>query len=274
MASSNSQDPTRKLRIVQIREGKGRRLGDLVIREVPLTIFLNDVNLATFMCSPGNLRELAIGFLFTENVIQKIEDIRSIIVDEREGAVWVRTKGTHKRYRDFLSRRLITTGCGRGLSFYDPSQGEKPLKIRSRIKVGADELTSLMKEFQRRSELYRSTGGVHSAALCDRSDVLVLREDIGRHNAIDKVIGECLLNEIDMNDRVLVTSGRVSSDMVIKAARANIPVILSKSAPTALGVSIAKGFGMTLVGFARGSRMNVYSHAERVSPGTIARSFQ
>lgn len=239
----------------------------MVVRESPVTIFLNDVELATFMCSPRDLEQLAVGFLYTENVISGGDDINDVIADEREGVVWVKTRDRRRSGRDLLSRRLVTAGCGRGLSFNDISSGGKTLRVRSAVKVSPGELMALMREFQRRSDLYRRTGGVHSAALCEPSGVLVLKEDIGRHNAVDKVVGECVMNRLDMSDRILATSGRISSEMLIKAARANIPIVLSKSAPTDLGVSLAKDFGITLVGFVRGSRMNVYSNVGRISKG-------
>ncbi len=261
----SSEAGTKRIRITRIREGTREGLSDIVVRESPLTIFLNDVELATFMCSPVDLQQLAVGFLYTEGVISSREDIKAIAADEREGVVWVNTKGKRIKASRLLSRRLITTGCGRGLSFHDLASGGKSISVRSRITVSPDELSTLMRVFQQRSELYRRTGGVHSAALCDRSKILVLKEDVGRHNAIDKVVGECVMRTLDMRDRILATSGRISSEMLIKAARANIPIVLSKSAPTDLGVSLARDFGITLIGFARGARMNVYSNVQRVS---------
>jgi FdhD protein len=267
MRASRAGEETRKIGITRISRGTRRGLSDLVVRESPVTIFLNDVELATFMCSPRDLEQLAVGFLYTENVISGGDDINDVIADEREGVVWVKTRDRRRSGRDLLSRRLVTAGCGRGLSFNDISSGGKTLRVRSAVKVSPGELMALMREFQRRSDLYRRTGGVHSAALCEPSGVLVLKEDIGRHNAVDKVVGECVMNRLDMSDRILATSGRISSEMLIKAARANIPIVLSKSAPTDLGVSLAKDFGITLVGFVRGSRMNVYSNVGRISKG-------
>ncbi len=263
MVGAAAKRPTRQMRILKTSAAGTHAVYDTLVLETPITIFLNDVELVTLMCSPTNLEELAVGFLFTEGVIAGKRDIRSVVSDYDEGAVWLSTKGPKKKTRDLLSRRLITTGCGRGLSFRDAS-GIK-LRVHSRLKIRADGLFALMRDFQRRSELFKQTGGVHSAALCDSSGILVLREDIGRHSAVDKVIGHCILAEMPMKDTILVTSGRISSEMLIKAARAGIPLIMSKSAPTVLGVSLAKEFGVTLVGFVRGSRMNIYSDRKRVT---------
>ena len=252
------------MRILRIAGGKRTNMQDAIVRENPVTIFLNDFELVTLMCSPTHLDELAAGFLFTEGVISGRQDVKSVTVDEDEGVVWIVTNGRRKSIRDLLSRRLITTGCGRGLSFHDSSEG-KELRVRSRLKVSPEQLMVLMKDFQTRSDLYRLTGGVHSAAICDRTRVLALREDIGRHSAVDKVLGHCVLNGLSTDDTILVSSGRISSEMVVKAARANIPMIASRSAPTHLGVILAKEFGITLAGFVRGSRMNIYSSRSRVS---------
>ncbi len=124
-----------------------------------------------------------------------------------------------------------------------------------------------MKEFQRRSDLYRTTGGVHSAALCDSEKILVFSEDVGRHNAVDKIFGRCLLEDIPTDDRMVVTSGRISSEILLKVARRRIPLIASKSAPTDLGVKLANDLGITLLGFVRGKRMNVYANRWRIHDG-------
>jgi FdhD protein len=139
------------------------------------------------------------------------------------------------------------------------------VKVESKVEIPTLQVIALVKEFQHRSQIYRTTGGVHSAALCDTSDIIVFSEDIGRHNALDKIFGECILNDIATDDRIIITSGRISSEIVLKVAKRNIPIILSKSAPTNLGVRLADDLGVTLVGFIRGRRMNVYTHAERIA---------
>ena len=263
-ARQKARNETAHTRILRISGGERTNLRDTIVLENPVTIFLNDIELVTLMCSPTHLDELAAGFLFTEGVISGKKDIKSVVADEAEGVVWIVTNGRRKSVRNLLSRRLITTGCGRGLSFHDSSEGKK-LRVHSRLKMAPGQLTVLMKELQAGSTLYKLTGGVHSAAICDETHVLALREDIGRHSAVDKVLGHCVLNGLSTEDAILVSSGRISSEMVIKAARANIPMIVSKSAPTHLGVALAKEFGITLAGFVRGSRMNIYSNRSRVS---------
>ena len=139
------------------------------------------------------------------------------------------------------------------------------MKVESRTEISTPEVLALVNEVQHRSQIYRATGGVHSAALCDTKDILVFSEDIGRHNAIDKIFGECILNDIATDDHIIITSGRISSEILLKVAKRNVPLIVSKSAPTNLGVRLADDLGVTLVGFVRGKRMNVYTHAWRIA---------
>jgi len=133
------------------------------------------------------------------------------------------------------------------------------------LQVKTHEILSLVRQFQYRSEVYRATHGVHSAALCDTDNILLFSEDIGRHNALDKIFGECILNSIPVNDRIIITSGRISSEMLLKVTKRQVPVIVSKSAPTDLGVKLANDLGITLIGFVRGKRMKVYTEDWRVT---------
>jgi len=130
--------------------------------------------------------------------------------------------------------------------------------------ISTSEILALVRESRHRSSIYRMTGGVHSAALCDRKHILVFADDIGRHNAIDKIFGQCLLENIPIGENIILTSGRISSEILLKVAKRKIPMIISKSAPTDLGVRLAEDLGITLIGFARGRRMNVYAHDRRM----------
>jgi FdhD protein len=258
------RDETRFLKVLRV-DGKGAtKERDLVARESPVTIFVNDVDLVTLLCSPKDIECLAVGFLFTEGLINGKEDIRSILADEDEGVVWVETVGGKEPPGDILAKRVVTTGCGRGWSLMDSSSLKKVLKRAGDLKVESGQVALLMKEFQEKSMVYKRTGGVHSAGLADHRGIVAFGEDVGRHNAIDKVLGRCILESVDTKGLVLMTSGRVTSDLLIKAARAGIPIIISRSAPTDISVRLARNLGVTLVGFARGSRMNVYSNEWRI----------
>ena len=137
-------------------------------------------------------------------------------------------------------------------------------KVESPLKISPDEVFYLVSKFQHGSQLYLSTHGVHSAALADRKDVLIFIEDIGRHNAIDKIFGKCILDDIPTDDRIIISSGRIPSDTLHKVARRGIPIIVSLSVPTSLGLKTADKLGITLIGSVRGKKMNVYTHDWRV----------
>ena len=259
MAGEVEQVPISRL----TEEGKSRA-DDVVVMEFPLTIVLNNQELVTLLCSPKNLDYLAVGFLSSEGLLKSKDEIKKITVDDRRGIVRVETEAENKQAGETVFKRLITSGCGRGTSFYSAADVEGQVKVESQTKISALDVFELVAEFQHRSQIFKTTGGVHSAALCDTKSILIFSEDIGRHNAIDKIFGECILKDIPTGDRILVTSGRVSSEILLKAAKRNIPLLISKSAPTDLGVKLANDLGVTLIGFVRGKRMNVYANDWRV----------
>ena len=245
------------------REGK-QDSEDVVTIELPLTIIVNNKELTTLLCSPTDLKYLAIGFLASEGLIKGKAEIKKIIVDEKRGVARVEAV-EDKEFAPDVFKRLITSGCGRGVSFHSAADVQEQSKVESQTTISNVEVFTLVKEFQHRSQVFKTTGGVHSAALCDTKNILVFNEDIGRHNAIDKIFGECMLTDIPTDDRIIITSGRVSSEILLKVAKRNIPILVSKSAPTNLGVRLANGLGITLIGFVRGERMNVYASGWRVT---------
>ncbi len=253
-----------KIPILRLTEESSRQLEDIVVREFPLTIILNNQELVTLACSPKDLKYLAAGYLFSEGLISRKDEIKKILVDDRRGMVRVETREDTAPVNALVFKRFIASGCGRGISFYTAADAQNQAKIESTVKISAREVFALMNEFIKRSEVFKATGGVHSAALCDTRDILVFKEDIGRHNAIDKIFGECLLNDIPTDDRVVITSGRISSEILLKVAKRNIPMLISKSAPTNLGVKLANDLGITLLGFVRGKRLSVYANDWRI----------
>jgi len=253
-----------RIPILRLTEESRSNIEDVVAREFPLTIILNNQELVTLLCSPKDLRYLAIGFLFSEGLLEGKDEIKKVIVDEQRGVVRVETNEDKALANELIFKRFISSGCGRGVSFYSAADVQNQAKVESRIEISAHEVLSLVRDFQQRSQVYRTTGGVHSAALCDTQSILVFSEDIGRHNAIDKIFGECVLKDIPTDERVVVTSGRISSEILLKVAKRNIPIIVSKSAPTDLGVKLANELGITLLGFVRGKRINAYTNDWRI----------
>ncbi|MBA7649184.1 Sulfur carrier protein FdhD [subsurface metagenome] len=253
-----------KIPILRLTEDGGRNIEDVVAREFPLTIILNDQELVTLLCSPTDLRYLAVGFLSSEGLLESKDEIKKILVDDERGVVRLETTGDKGFTQDVLFKRLITSGCGRGVSFYSAADVASQ-KVESQMEMSADEVSALVKQFQHGSQLYLATGCVHSAALCDNNGILVFEEDIGRHNAIDKIFGKCLLEDIPTSERAVITSGRITSEILHKVAKRDVPIIISISAPTNLGVRIADSLGITLVALVRGKRMNVYTNGWRVT---------
>ena len=254
-----------KINVLRLTEDGRESIEDIVVREFPVTIILNNEELVTMLCSPKNLDYLTVGFLFSEGLLESRDEIKNVLVDENRGIVRINTIEEKDFDNDFMFKRMITSGCGRGASFYHAADAENREQIQSGTKISTGEVLTLMREFQQKSEIFRETGGVHSAALCDIKNILVFMEDIGRHNAIDKIFGKCMMEDIPTEGRIVVTSGRVSSEILLKVSRRNIPIIVSKSAPTNLGVRLAGELGMTLLGFARGKRVNAYTNDWRIT---------
>jgi FdhD protein len=255
---------TEKVSILRITGENSTEMEDVVAREFPLTIILNNQELVTLLCSPANLKYLALGFLVSEGLIRARDEVKNILLDDQRGVVRVETNGSPSAAGDIIFKRFITSGCGKGTTFYSVADAVDAVVVESKVEISASQIFAIMREFQHRSEVFKDTGGVHSAALTDGNRLLVFAEDIGRHNAIDKIFGECLWENIPTENRVIVTSGRISSEILFKVAKRSIPIVVSRSAPTDLAVRTAVDLGITLIGFARGKRMNVYANNWRV----------
>jgi FdhD protein len=252
------------LKIKRYREDSHEEAEVSLINEVPLTIFLNGKEVVTLLCLGDHMGELALGFLGSEGFIEKSTDIKTVRMNEEKGIAEVETVSENPLVAGLFEKRTITSGCGKGSTFYNVMDAFKCKKIESDIKVKPAYLLGLMKKLHELSGLYRETHGAHNVALADMKGILIFREDIGRHNAVDKVHGYSIINRIDLSDKILISTGRISSEILIKAGKMGVPMILSRSVPTALAVSIAEEIGITIAGFARGGSLSVYSHGERV----------
>lgn len=250
-------------RVERLESGKREEVTDRVIAEYPLTIFVNRRELVTLLCTPQYLEALAVGYLHAEGFLENREAIAGMRLDDSRGVVEVTLGKEWKPAEALFARRTITTGCGRGTVFYNATDPLTTRPVQSGMRVAAGEVSRLATLVQKEVPLFRATGGAHCAVLAG-DGFFLLREDIGRHNAVDKVAGECLLQGWDTGDKILFTTGRVSSEMLLKAARLGVPVVASRSAPTDLAVRLADELRIALVGFARGSRLNVYAHGWRI----------
>jgi len=241
-----------------LSSGKWSDMSTSVPREMALTIYVDTKELVTILCTPTKLNCLVLGFLYSEGIISGLSDVASMRVCEGDSLADVRLSKPDFKLPE---RRTLASGCGGGVSFATERR-----KVDSGLAVTPDEILSLMKQLNERAELYKFCGGVHTSALGDKGNVLVVAEDIGRHNTLDKIIGECMLTKLSTKDKVLLTTGRISSEMLAKTARMETPVVVSRSSPTDRSIALAKEIGITLIGYVRGSRLSVYSHNERVLP--------
>ena len=226
-----------------------------VIEEVPLALFVNGRHAMTAMMSPVQLEEFVTGYLFTEQIIKGIDEIESIRIDKNRMSVI-----TKNLFKVLGPKKTILSGCGGSTSYIDT--GKLP-KITSDYSIGPQEIWNSAKAVLN-SELHMTTGGIHIVALVDHEKILAVSEDIGRHNALDRVIGTALRRGIDLSHTYVIVSGRISSEMVRKCLIANIPVIVSRGATTTLAVDIADKTGLAVIGFARGGKLNIYTHPERI----------
>ena len=223
--------------------------------EMELTLYVNGKELVSILCTPDKLNFLVLGFLYGEGIISGAGDIVMMRVCEDDSLADVRLRDTEY---ELPTVKTLTSGCGAGAVF--KTHGEK---VDSDIVITPAEVHSLMKQLQEKMELYRISGGVHTSALADSRDVLIIAEDIGRHNTLDKIQGECLMRGITTRDKLILSTGRVSSEMLLKAAKMQVPLVVSRHSPTERAVSMADDLGITLAGHARGGRLLVYTHPER-----------
>lgn len=249
---------------VDVAARKTEKKTDYVAEEKPLHLFLNRTRYATIFCSPSNLEELAIGHVISEGIIKSVEEIERISLKNGVCRIYLKDNvDVEERLR--LSQRfsrVILSACG----------SESPLlpqphfaKIRSDLQVKAETILNAAHNLDSTAETYRKTGGVHAAAIFKSDGALMaFAEDVGRHNAVDKVIGVTRMVKTDLDHCFLALSGRLTSDIVFKAARVRIPIIASLAAAIDSGIEVAKRFNLTLIGFVRGGRMNIYSFPARI----------
>ena len=229
---------------------------DSVVLEVPLSIFINGRHFVTAMTSPQMAEEFIAGYLFSERIIAGLSDIESLEIEGRTARLILRNP-----IKAILPRKPIVSGCGGGATFLDESK--LPL-INSDLSIEKKDIFEGMKAIFE-SDLHAATGGIHTVGLFDKTGAICICEDIGRHNALDKAIGFGLLRALDFGKTFVLSTGRISSEMALKCSVAGIPVIASRGATTSLALEIAERTRLTVIGFVRASRMNVYTCCWRVT---------
>ena len=262
----------RPWRYLSLNGSEPQPIDGAVVEEALACITVNGQELATFMCTPRDLPEMALGFLYNEDIIAGLDDVRALTVSKGRTCVdvWLRDA-------EFAPprRAIITAGCGGGVTFDDLSAAHAPLV--SDLTATPAQLAELMRQLHLGAAVYQQARGIHTAVLADpcppgQECFLLQVEDIGRHNCLDKLQGAALLAGIPTKDRVLLSSGRISSEMINKARRLETPIVCSRTSPTSLSVALAEAWNMTIVAYLRQDRMRVYTQPERVFSRSVGQS--
>jgi FdhD protein len=272
------------VRIYRVTEKSRQAVDGVIIGESQCGLFVNGIEVVTFMATVRNLHHLALGFLASEKLISGLNDVASIRVHEAADQVYwyipslgvnevrhiapceggvgaIEVRLTHNAFR-LPPHRTLTSGCGGGVTFDDLSQAQTPLDSNRTIR--AAQIFAMMRELNHRATLYRECRVVHTSALTDGAQLLALAEDVGRHNTLDKIRGDCMMRGVNTHDMMLITTGRISSEMITKAAKMRVPIVVSRTSPTHLAMQLARAWNIALVGYARGGEMQVYTGIERI----------
>jgi FdhD protein len=244
-----------------------------MILESAWPLVVNGTHWLTVLCTPTQLDYFVLGFLFNEGIITGPDDVLDLQISQPPEEV-IRVELKNRDFR-LPERGTLTSGCGGGITFVDLAAARE--RVRSSLHVTAGQISSLMEQLMAAvADDYSRVGGFHAAGLSDGQQLLVIATDIGRHNTLDKVAGECLVRHIPMQEAILLTTGRVSVEMLGKAARMGVPVVATLNSPTHLAVELAREWDITLIGYARGAKMHVYTGWQRLDitlpiPGAEAR---
>jgi FdhD protein len=246
------------------REGHGVERSQWLIKEEPVTLFLNGREIVTLLCAGHHLEELAAGFFYAEGILETRADLESLEVKEAEGTVAVTIRRDLSLLDHLWEKRTVTSGCGKGSLFYYSLDALLSKPIEGSMRISASQILDRVEDLNRLSETYRRTHGVHNSAAADGDRILLFRDDIGRHNAVDMIVGHFFLNDIPLEDKILITTGRLTSEILIKAAKVRIPVLVSRNTATSLAVELARSLNITLIGYARAGKFTVYSGVDRI----------
>jgi FdhD protein len=251
-----------KLRRINIKKRESKFVDDKVARDLPFCIFIEMVPYVTVMLTSTMLEEFVVGHLITEGIINSLDDIQELRIEARKAYVSLKKQPDYNRLRA-RKNNILTTACG--ISENDTELNINPIKSLHIKRIDPKVILDLVFRLNKRSHIFKETGGTHSALLYEHGkDIVAFSEDVGRHNALDKVLGSGYLNDVNLNACILVSSGRLSAEMVLKAIRSEVPVVVSISSPLTSGINIARSAGVTLIGFVRSHRMNIYTHPEKI----------
>ncbi len=248
---------------VEAANERGEVLPTPIAGEHPLTLYVDKREIVTLMTLGQAPEALAIGYLRNQRLVRSIEEIAAVQVDWETEAVAVTTRKAIKGLREKMKKRTVTTGCGQGTVFGDLMEEIESVKLRDDVRLSEETLYGLLDAVRRRETIYKSAGAVHGCALADGTRILYLVEDVGRHNAVDAIAGQMWLDRVDGSDKIFYTTGRLTSEMVIKAAQMQIPFLVSRSGLTQMGYEIAEKVGITMLGRAVNQRYLLFTGKHR-----------
>jgi FdhD protein len=252
---------------IQARNERGETLATEIAGEHPLTLYVDKREIVTLMTLGGAPEALAIGYLRNQRLVNRIEDIVSVQVDWNVNAAAVTTRNGLADLDGRMKKRTVTTGCGQGTVFGEIMAEIERIQLSDTVTVTEGALYAVMDEVRRRETIYRQAGAVHGCALATNrgaeSNILMFVEDVGRHNAVDAIAGQMWLDNIEGSDKIFYSTGRLTSEMVIKCAQMEIPVLISRSGLTQMGYEIAEKVGLTMFGRATGKHYLLFTGAHR-----------
>ena len=234
-----------------------------VTGELPLTVYVNKQEVVTLMTLGHYPEALVIGYLRNQGFISSLNDLKSVHVDWETNSAAGKTIKEKINLENKLTHKVVTSGCGQGTSFGGVWDDLKLKNIKS-TKLKQSTIYKILKLLHDKNEIYRLSGAVHGCALCDREKIIDFVEDVGRHNAVDAIAGNMWLDDIESTDKIFYTTGRLTSEMVIKVAQMEIPYLISRSGITEMGLTVAQETGVTLMGRAKGKHFLVYNGSENI----------
>lgn len=253
-------EPRKPIQFLQMDSTSQKLLDGNTIVETPVSLTVNGDVWVSFMCTPVLLEAMAVGFLFNEGVIESMDEVSDVRLCEHGDNVdvWL------NHSVDKPSKWTRTSGCSGGMTAVDSITRPRAVAAPNGFVLPASGISHLVEMLFDAQDLYRETGGVHTSALTDGERILISAEDIGRHNTLDKIAGMCLMQNVWPERRILITTGRISSEMLQKAVRLGAGILISRTSPSSLSIELAEKWGITLIGYARRNRFNLYAHPERI----------
>ncbi|HUY01185.1 MAG TPA: formate dehydrogenase accessory sulfurtransferase FdhD [Candidatus Deferrimicrobium sp.] len=254
--------------ITRYSQGAFHEIEDEIAVETIITIWVNEKLISSILCSPFLEKELVIGYLYTTGIIGSFQEVEDILQEGYDFKIRLNPQidlNTRLKNSQFINR-VINTGCGPPEYWLQVKKGKGLPQIESKIQIQVDEIFKAIKDLNTNSKFFRQTGATHAAGLYELPiNRIIVAEDIGRHNAVDKVIGHAIIHGIAMDNKLLTSTGRLTADIIFKSSRCKIPIIASMAAATDSGISSAKATNTTLIGFVRGRRLNIYTNPFRIT---------